>query len=326
MVWMPPKIILICSFPCTVVALASLKKEHTGGTYYKGKEKLTDKVVVITGANTGIGKETALEMARRDAKVIMACRDMYKCEESRQNIVLETKNKYVYCRKCDLSSFESIRQFVDRFKKEQSKLHILVNNGGVMRCPKSTTADGIETQLGVNHMGHFLLTNLLLDRLKSSAPSRIINVSSIAHRRGDIDVTDLNSEKDYDPAKAYAQSKLANILFTNELARKLQGTGVTANAVHPGIVDTDIIRHMGFYNSTFSKIFLYPFAWPFIKTPKQGAQTCIYAALDPSLKDVSGTSLSSNCEEADTAPQAKDEKLAKWLWLTSEKWTRLNAT
>ncbi|XP_046592306.1 retinol dehydrogenase 13 isoform X3 [Neodiprion lecontei] len=264
-------------------------------------------------------------MARRDAKVIMACRDMYKCEESRQNIVLETKNKYVYCRKCDLSSFESIRQFVDRFKKEQSKLHILVNNGGVMRCPKSTTADGIETQLGVNHMGHFLLTNLLLDRLKSSAPSRIINVSSIAHKRGDIDVTDLNSEKDYDPAKAYAQSKLANILFTNELARKLQGTGVTANAVHPGIVDTDIIRHMGFYNSTFSKIFLYPFAWPFIKTPKQGAQTCIYAALDPSLKDVSGKYFS-NCEEADTAPQAKDEKLAKWLWLTSEKWTRLNAT
>lgn len=196
---------------------------------------------------------------------------------------------------------------------EHPELHILVNNGGIMRCPKSTTADGIESQLGVNHMGHFLLTNLLLDRLKASAPSRIVNVSSVAHQRGEINVSDLNSAESYDPAAAYAQSKLANVLFTHELAKKLEGlslqsiaiilpldlrrktlfsfvsgTGVTVNAVHPGIVDTDIIRHMSFYNSTFSKIFIYPFAWPFIRRPKQGAQTSIFAAVDPSLKDVNG--------------------------------------
>lgn len=123
------------------------------------------KIVLITGANTGIGRETAKELAKRGAHVYMACRDMKKCEEAREDIVLETLNQHVYCRKCDLASFQSIREFAQRFQQEQTKLDILINNAGVMRCPKATTKDGIELQLGVNHMGHFLLTNLLLNML-----------------------------------------------------------------------------------------------------------------------------------------------------------------
>lgn len=122
-----------------------------------------------------------------------------------------------------------------------------------MRCPHSLTKDGLELQLGVNHMGHFLLTNLLLDKLKQSGPSRIVVVSSIAHTRGDINVTDLNSEKSYDEGKAYNQSKLANILFSNELAKRLKSSGVTVNALHPGIVDTELMRHMGIFNSYFAR-------------------------------------------------------------------------
>lgn len=157
-----------------------------------------------------------------------------------------------------------------------------------MRCPQSVTADGIEMQLGVNHMGHFLLTNLLLDTIKSSAPAKIVNVSSIAHTRGKINVADLNSTEKYEPGDAYAQSKLANILFTKELAKKLKETGVTVNAVHPGLVDTEITRHMPFFKSTTAAILIRPLFWLFIKTPKQGAQTILHAALEPSLNNVSG--------------------------------------
>lgn len=140
-----------------------------------------------------------------------------------------------------------------RFKKERQELHVLVNNAGVMRCPKMQTKDGIELQFGVNHLGHFLLTNLLLDLLKHSSPSRVVNVSSLAHTRGEIKVADLNSEQNYDSGKAYSQSKLSNVLFTRELARRLQGTGVTVNALHPGIVHTELGRHMSFFNSYMAK-------------------------------------------------------------------------
>lgn len=323
--WKIPKPLFYFSVAATTVGVSCLTKDYMGGTKYKGKENLADKIIIVTGANTGIGKEITLDLASRDAKVIMACRDMEKCEVTRRNIVLETRNKYVYCRKCDLASQESIIKFVDQFKKEYDKLHILINNAGVMRCPKTLTKEGIEMQFGVNHIGHFLLTNLLLDVLKASAPSRIVNVSSSAHRRGEIDTKNLNWDKDYDAGKAYAQSKLANILFTRELANRLKGTGVTVNAVHPGIVDTEITRHLFLYNNFFTLLFLKPFAWPFIRAPVQGAQTILYAALDPSLTDVSGCYFD-NCKIEDVSGNAKNDDLAKWLWKVSEKWTKLNVT
>ncbi|XP_056641133.1 retinol dehydrogenase 13-like [Diorhabda sublineata] len=322
-----PTTIVIGSSLIGGFGLVCLIKEFVGGPRYQGVDTsdAENKVIIITGANTGLGKETAWELARRKAKVYMACRDIQKCEIARKEIVLDTKNKYVYCRQCDLASLDSVRKFVETFKSKEKRLDVLINNAGVMRTPNSKTKDGFEMQLGVNHMGHFLLTNLLLDMLKESAPSRIINVSSVAHKRGKINKDDLNSEKNYNPSTAYAQSKLANILFTNELAKRLDGTGVTVNSVHPGIVDTEIIRHMSFYNSWISTIFLKPLIWPFIKNPQQGAQTIIYLAIDTRVEKISGKYFS-NYEEEDVGDQAKDENTSKWLWATSERWTRLHQT
>ncbi|XP_068146809.1 retinol dehydrogenase 13 [Drosophila tropicalis] len=290
-----------------------------GGQFTKQTNE-TGKVVIVTGANTGIGKETTRELARRGATVYMACRDMTRCEIARLEIVKETNNQNIFSRELDLSSLASIRKFVAGFKAEQQKLHVLINNAGVMRCPKTLTKDGFEIQLGVNHMGHFLLTNLLLDVLKKSAPSRIVVVSSLAHTRGAINVDDLNSEKSYDEGLAYSQSKLANVLFTRELAKRLEGTGVTVNALHPGVVDTELARNWKFFQTNFVKYFLKPMLWPLLKTPKSGAQTSLYAALDPDLVNVSGQYFS-DCKPKEVAPAAKDEKVGKFLWAESEKWT-----
>ncbi|KRT85312.1 dehydrogenase, partial [Oryctes borbonicus] len=308
-----PKPILYGSAAAALFGFACITKESLGGPSYNREIQAQGKVIIVTGANTGIGKETACELAKRGAKVYMACRDMRRCEKAREEIVLETKNKYVYCRKCDLSSLESIKEFANTFLKEQNRLDVLINNAGVMRTPNSKTRDGFEMQLGVNHLGHFYLTNLLLDRLKASVPSRIINVSSVAHKRGEIDKTDLNSSVKYDAGKAYAQSKLANLLFTRELSRKLDGSGVTVNAIHPGIVDTEIIRHMGFFNSWLATIFIKPLVWPFIKGPRQGAQTTIFAALDPKLEKITGKYFV-DCKETETSPAAQDDSTASWLW------------
>lgn len=316
------KVFYFGSAVASAVGTAFLIKDYMGGEKITECEDVKDKIIIITGANTGIGKEVARDLAKREAKVIMACRDLFKCETTRKEIVLETKNKYVYCRKCDLASQSSIREFVKTFKKEHKKLDILINNAGVMRCPKSLTEDGIEMQLGVNHMGHFLLTNLLIDIIKLSAPSKIINVSSVAHTRGKINIDDLNSVKNYDPGDAYSQSKLANILFTKELSKRLKNYNVTVNAVHPGLVDTEITRHMPFFDSIVGSIIIRPLFWIFIKTPKQGAQTILHAALDPSLNNVTGVYLS-NFKITEESEAARDESIAAWLWKTSEKWTKL---
>ncbi|CAG9764489.1 unnamed protein product [Ceutorhynchus assimilis] len=318
-----PKSVYIGSAICATYGFATLFKESFAGERYKGIQDIKDKVVIVTGANTGIGKETAWELARRGAKVYMACRDMTRCEEAREEIVLDSKNKYVYCRPCDLASLESIRKFVKIFNTEEKKLNILINNAGVMRTPKgSKTREGFEMQLGVNHLGHFLLTNLLLDNLKNSAPSRIIVLSSVAHSRGSIDKDDLNCTLKYNPGKAYEQSKLANVLFVNELAERLKGTGVTVNSVNPGIVDTELARHMGFSKSSFASIIFKPLFWPFIKSPRQGCQPVVYLALDPEVGDVSGKYFD-NYSPKELTGEAIDVNLAKWLWRVSEKWTRL---
>ncbi|XP_034654727.1 retinol dehydrogenase 12 isoform X1 [Drosophila subobscura] len=303
----------------TVGAACAIKDLMQGGQFTKETDE-TEKVIIVTGSNSGIGKETVRELAKRGATVYMACRDMKKCEEAREEIVLETKNKYVYCRECDLASLDSIRNFVAAFKREQKTLNVLINNAGVMRCPRSHTKDGFEMQLGVNHMGHFLLTTLLLDLLKISAPSRIVNVSSLAHTRGEINTGDLNSDKSYDEGRAYSQSKLANVLFTRELAKRLAGSGVTANALHPGVVDTELFRHMSFFSNFFAGLFVKPLFWPFVKTARNGAQTSLYAALDPDLEQVSGEYFS-DCQSKEVAPAATDTQTGKWLWAVSEKWT-----
>ncbi|XP_008115179.1 retinol dehydrogenase 12 [Anolis carolinensis] len=271
---------------------------------------LHGKVAVITGANTGIGKETARELARRGARVIIACRNTEKGEAAAHEIQRETGNQQVIVKKLDLSDTKSIRTFAENLLKEEDKLHILINNAGVMFCPYSKTADGFEMQFGVNHLGHFLLTFLLLDRLKESAPARIVNVSSLAHILGKIYFQDLQGEKCYSAQFAYFQSKLANILFTRELAGRLQGTGVTVNALHPGAVLSELGRHS--YVAKFLQR-VFNFMW---KTVEEGAQTTVHCAVAEELESVTGEYFS-DCKPAWVAPQGLDENTAKKLWKVS---------
>ncbi|XP_005108305.1 retinol dehydrogenase 13 [Aplysia californica] len=303
------------------VSCILLKEYMSGGRYY-GKERIDGKTVVITGANCGIGKETARDLAGRGGRIIMACRDLEKCEQAKKEIVEETGNKNIECQKLDLASFASIRAFAKLINSTESHVDILINNAGVMMCPKMLTEDGLEMQIGVNHFGHFLLTQLLMDKLKASAPSRIIFVSSLGHTLGKMNFEDLNSEKSYSKLNAYGQSKLANILCSREMARRLEGTGVTVNSLHPGTVSTELTRHLSFWNSSIFKVFAGPFQYILLKTPMQGAQTSITLAVDPRLEKVTGKYFS-DCWEKRTARQAEDDGAAKKLWEISEEWTRL---
>lgn len=203
-----------------------------------------------------------------------------------------------------------------RFLAAESRLDVLINNAGVMFVPRTVSVDGFEMHLAVNHLGHFLLTNLLLDTLKSSMPSRIINVSSNACRLGRINRLDLNMEKSYSQYDAYFQSKLANILFTRALSRRLLGSGVTANSLHPGIIRTELQRYKPLVGCM-----LLPFAF-FLKTAKLGAQTTIALAVDPELEQVSGKFFS-DCKIAVETERARDDETAEWLWKISEVMTGL---
>ncbi|ELW48073.1 Retinol dehydrogenase 12 [Tupaia chinensis] len=278
--------------------------------------QLPGKVVVITGANTGIGKETARELARRGksfpegARVYIACRDVLKGESAASEIRADTKNSQVLVRKLDLSDTKSIRAFAEDFLAEEKQLHILINNAGVMMCPYSKTADGFETHLGVNHLGHFLLTYLLLDRLKESAPARVVNLSSVVHHIGKIRFHDLQSEKHYSRGFAYCHSKLANVLFTRELAKRLQGTGVTTYAVHPGVVRSELVRH------SYLLCLLWRIFSPFVKSARDGAQTSLHCALAEGLEPLSGKYFS-DCKRAWVSPRARNNKTAERLWNVS---------
>uniref|UniRef100_A0A3Q2YVI3 Si:dkey-73n8.3 n=1 Tax=Hippocampus comes TaxID=109280 RepID=A0A3Q2YVI3_HIPCM len=185
--------------------------------------RLDGKTAIVTGANTGIGKETAKDLAARGARVILACRDMAKGEQAARDIMREVSCAKVVARHLDLADTKSICQFAENIYNTEKALHYLINNAGVALCAFATTVDGFETQFGVNHLGHFFLTFLLLDLLKHSAPSRVITLSSIAHIMGRIQFDDLAVENNYHPARAYAQSKLANVLFTRELAKRTEG-------------------------------------------------------------------------------------------------------
>lgn len=195
-------------------------------------------------------------------------------------------------------------------------MDILINNAGVITANRQSTIDGYEMQIGVNHMGHFLLTTLLLDMLKASAPSRIVIVSSKGHYYGTIDKEDLNTErKTYKKFEAYFQSKLANVLFGRELSRRLNGSGVTVNSLHPGVVKTELTRDMSLLN-----VAMWAFTF-FYKTPSAGAQTQIRLAVDPELSNVTGKYFE-NCVVKEESARAKDEQMSEWLWTISEAWTQ----
>ncbi|KAM9716124.1 retinol dehydrogenase 13-like [Menidia menidia] len=311
------KYILPVSVFGTVAGCAVLLKQYVTGGRCPSKATIHGKTVVITGANTGIGKETAEALAKRGGRIIMGCRDMEKCQAAAKEIRGKTLNSNVDAFHLDLASIKSIREFAERIKQEEKRVDILINNAGVMRCPAWKTEDGFDMQFGVNHLGHFLLTNLLLEKLKESAPSRVINVASLAHIIGKIDFEDLNWEKKkFDTKQAYCQSKLANVLFTRELAKRLQGTGVTVNAVHPGVVATELGRHTGLHQSQFSSSVLSPFFTMLVKSPELGAQPSVYLAVSEEMEGVTGRYYDVMTEK-EPAPRALDDETACRLWEVS---------
>ncbi|XP_078593062.1 retinol dehydrogenase 12-like [Branchiostoma floridae x Branchiostoma japonicum] len=302
------------------VAFYAARKYFGGGVCYS-TARLEGKTAIITGSNTGLGKETARDLARRGARVILACRDVTKAEAAAEDIRKTTGNGNVLVRKLDLASLASVREFAAGINDNETRLDLLINNAGIMMCPQWKTEDGFEMQFGTNHLGHFLLTNLLLDKLKKSAPSRVVTVSSMGHQFiKKMHFDDLNMENNYKSMKAYSQSKLANILFTRELAKRLEGTGVTCYSVHPGGVRTELGRYM---TDTYGLwlILLRPIISPLMyvvgKSSVQGAQTSLHCALQEGLESKSGLYFS-DCAEKDPSPAGQDDEAAKRLWEVSE--------
>ncbi|KAL1137951.1 hypothetical protein AAG570_009646, partial [Ranatra chinensis] len=231
----------------------------------------------------GIGRETAFDIAKRGARVILACRNLESANQVKEEIVRETKNENIVVLKLDLSSLKSVREFAAAVNKSESRLDVLIHNAGVANTRKETTEDGLEMTMATNHYGPFLLTHLLIDLLKRSAPSRIVVVSSLVYKLGKVNINNPNPVNTF-PPYLYFVSKYANILFTRELSRRLEGTGVTANSLHPGLVDTGIWRSAPFPLILPLKLALKSFS----KNPKEGAQTTIYLAVSEEVEGVTG--------------------------------------
>uniref|UniRef100_A0A3Q2QMW8 Si:ch211-107o10.3 n=1 Tax=Fundulus heteroclitus TaxID=8078 RepID=A0A3Q2QMW8_FUNHE len=295
----------------TGIGILGLRRWMAGGVC-RSKARLDGKTVLITGANAGIGKVTAMDMAQRGARVIMACRDIPKAYSAADEIRVKTGNSNILVKKLDLASLKSVRELAKYVQENEKRLDILINNAGIMMCPKWKTEDGFEMQFGVNHLGHFLLTNSLLDLLKKSAPSRVVVVASVAHVTGQIHFDDINLDRNYDNLVSYRQSKLANILFTRELAARLQGSGVTVYSLHPGLIRTELGRHL-FPHWAWWKRTLASVLMMIVKSPWEGAQTSIYCAVEESLANESGLYYS-DCARKKPAAQALDDAAAKRLW------------
>ena len=283
------------------------------------KGQMSGKVCMVTGANAGIGKVTALELAKMGATVVMVCRDKAKGEAAQAELQSQSGNQGVDLFMADLSSQRAIRQLAQDFKDKYQQLHVLVNNAGIAQSKRILTEDGLESTFAINHLAYFLLTNLLLDVLKASAPARIINVSSEAQASGTINFNDLQGEKKYSATRSYCQSKLANVLFTYELAKRLEGTGVTVNCLHPGAVATNFAKDTGGLFGLVSRL-----ARPFELTPEKGAQTSIYLASSPEVEGVSGKYFV-NCKERNSSKESHDDLVQQRLWKVSEELTNLTS-
>lgn len=291
-------------------------RRFVAGGVCRCANRLDGKTVVVTGANTGIGKVTAIELAKRGASVVLACRDVGAALATAREVKAAAGSESnVSVRELDLSDLLSVRRFATIFLEEEERLDILVNNAGIMRCPRWRSKQGHEMQFAVNHLGHFLLTLLLLPALRRSTPSRVVTVSSLGHKRGKINFDNLQLEEGYDPRQAYCNSKLCNILFTKQLAARLKNSGVTAVSLNPGIVRTELGRHMlKRYSRLVLALVVRPVALLLLKTPWQGAQTTLHCVLADGL--ASGEYFS-DCKPKACAPQADDENVARRLWTIS---------
>ncbi len=287
-------------------------------------DQMKDKTVIVTGGNNGIGLETAVGLSTLGAHVVITARNQAKGEAALTDIKSRSGSDNVELMLADFASLSSIRDFAANFKKDHDRLDVLVNNAGGVNTSRSETQDGFETTFGVNHLGYFLVTNLLLDMLKASAPARVVSVSSRAHeRRKGMNFDDLNSEQSYSGMGVYGDSKLANVLFTYELARRLEGSGVTANCLHPGVVRSGFGQNNGGFISFAFKSF-YTLLTPLTKSNAQGAETSIYLASSPEVEGVTGKYFADS-KETPSSPASHDQEAARRLWEISEQMTGLAA-
>jgi len=268
------------------------------------------KTVLVTGATSGIGLIAARELARMGAQLTIVSRYPLKCASVAEQIKNETGSPVEFIA-ADLSTLAGILQAAATFKQRHTHLHVLINNAGAVFFRRELTVDGLERTFALNHLNYFLLTNLLLDILKASAPARIVNVSSGSHLGASIDFDNLQGERHFHGMQAYGQSKLANVLFTYELSRRLNGSSVTSNALHPGSVATGFARNNGLLFNLGTK-----FVGLFLRKPEQGAQTSIYLASSPEVEGVTGKYFV-DCKAVDSSPLSHDQALAEKLWQVS---------
>jgi len=272
-------------------------------------DHMNGKICLVTGGTNGIGRATAQALAQMGATVVIVGRDAQKAAQVTEEIRAASDNRDVDWLLADLSSQQDIRRLATEFKTKYSQLHVLLNNAGATFTTRQLSVDGIEMTFALNHLAYFLLTNLLLDTMKASTPARIINVSSDAHSGGKIEFDNLQGERSYSSFGPYGNSKLANILFTAELARRLEGTGVTVNALHPGLTSTGFGRNNpGFLMKVMGAVI------PLIaRSPEKGAGTSIYLASSPEVQSITGKYFVDR-KVTQPALQAADMAVAKKLW------------
>ncbi|MGB0931289.1 MAG: oxidoreductase [Chitinophagales bacterium] len=284
------------------------------------------RIAIITGANTGLGFETALALASKNMEVVLACRNMEKAQAAKLKILQKFSNAKVECLQIDLSSLQSVRDFARNFSEEYERLDLLINNAGIMIPPFSLTKDGFESQMAANYFGHFLLTSLLLPTIRNTPNSRIVSLSSIAHKSGKINFDDLQSKNKYSAVQAYAQSKLACLMFAYELQRRLENveSDTISVAAHPGISDTELSRHI----PKLASMLLVPVFTTFIThKPAKGALPTLRAALDENAKggDYFGPDgwreFKGKPIKVRSTRRSKNEETAKKLWEVSERLT-----
>jgi NAD(P)-dependent dehydrogenase (short-subunit alcohol dehydrogenase family) len=278
---------------------------------------LSGRVCLITGATRGIGRATVDGLAALDARLVLLCRR----QEDGGRIADELARSHRVAAPdvivVDLSSQRSIREAAETVRARYPKVHVLINNAGVIPQQRETTVDGLEMQFAVNHLAYFLLTNLLLDRLTAAAPARVVNVSSGAHQGGTLDLADLQSQRRYDPVRVYGRTKLANVLFTYELARRIRPNGVTANCLHPGVIATQLLADYMNVPLVGGAV-----ARTFGADPEEGADTMVYLAASPEVETVTGRYFVGR-RESRSSPASYDETLQRALWEESARLTSL---
>jgi len=278
-----------------------------------GAHDLDGKTVLLTGATKGIGLVAAREIARTGAALVLVARDAARGQATVEDVRVETGNDRVELITADLSVQAEVRRAAAEFRARHQRLDVLVNNAGAIFAARETTADGLEATFALNHLSYFLLTSLLLDLLKASAPARVVSVASGAHHSGHVDFDDLGRARGYSPIGAYGQSKLCNVLFTYELARRLEGTRVTANCLHPGFVRT------GFGHNRPGLLSLAVYVGSlFAISPEAGARTTVFLATDPSVEGTSGKYFY-KCRPARSSRESHDPAVARRLWEESER-------